>query len=657
MLFLVLTLLSVTGSGQGQLQLPTPRSAYESYDPAFEAVQLASEMARELDPVQRLKALRIFASLQQGQLEAVSSQEIREFLEAVDWERQRARILRLMIYQSGILEAFSRGGEKWPPFVHDFLLFFLDRLPRDRLVDRIVSLLQIPAENQGQRLIALADRAPSLQKIGQIMARHPDIPPGLRRSLQTFENSIRTSRRDDLLDFIKSDLGPETVSRYQMEFDREVLAEASVGAVIKVGLTFPQNDRPETAVCKVLKPHAVAALRDELVILGQLVSFFEINGEFYQLGQTPLSEMFQQARNLLSKEIQVLEEQKNLARASEYYLDDPKVKVPRMYPMSTPNVTFMEFIKGGKIVDFPGGPKARTRLAERLDEVMTWDVIFSRSEEAFFHGDPHAGNVFYMTDDPGRIALLDWGLSGSLPRRQREQLIQMMLGIYLRDKKRVRNNVGVILEGGFQKTTEEKAKIQQIALEVMEDSGVGKKDQFLVLNDIVVRLTKAGYSLNFNLVLFIKAQVTIIGILQELDPELKRAKRAARIVGGQILRETPKRLLNTVYFPGWTSHTIPAWFLTQTFATSSFRRLGEDSRDWASGPGRESAFPSARQRPPARASQIDDGLPAPSVLSRKFAVLIRDGFSSPVRRATQECRESFEERNKAVGEKTPEVAA
>ena len=47
----------------------------------------------------------------------------------------------------------------------------------------------------------------------------------------------------------------------------------------------------------------------------------------------------------------------------------------------------------------------------------------------------------------------------------------------------------------------------------------------------------------------------------------------------------------------------------------------------------------------------------PSVLSRKFAVLIRDGFSSSVRRATQECRESFEERNKAVGEKTPEVAA
>ena len=76
------------------------------------------------------------------------------------------------------------------------------------------------------------------------------------------------------------------------------------------------------------------------------------------------------------------------------------------------------------------------------------------------------------------------------------------------------------------------------------------------------------------------------------------------------------------------------------------------------------------------------------VLSGKFAVLIRDGFSSTLRRATQEGRESFEvaqqtvgdsvcvsflsavqgrgrayhgnavsKVNKAVGEKTPEVAA
>lgn len=53
MLVLVLTLLSLTGAAQGQLQLPTRRSACESYDPGLEAAQVASEVVQELDPVQR----------------------------------------------------------------------------------------------------------------------------------------------------------------------------------------------------------------------------------------------------------------------------------------------------------------------------------------------------------------------------------------------------------------------------------------------------------------------------------------------------------------------------------------------------------------------------------------------------------------------------
>ena len=574
MLFLLLSIVSFPQPAQGQLQLPTPKAAYENYNPQAEALQLVSEFSQELDPVTSLKAVKIFTALQSGDFDVVSSEEIRDLLESVGWEKRRARILRLMIYQAGVLDLFSGGSESWMRFVHDFLLFFLDRLPRDRLIERLAAQLLIPGDDRGRRLIALADRTPSLQKIGQIMARYPAVPDDLRTALQTFENSVRSSRRDDVVDFIRSDVSPDVLSRYQMEFDDEILAEASVGAVIKVRLKFPQESAIRTVVCKVLKPYAVSALRDELVILGDLVRFFEEHGEFYQLGQIPLSQMFEEARTVLSKEIQVLEEQKNLARAGVYFHNEPKVKVPQLYSISTPNVTFMEFIEGGKIVDFPGDERGRARLAALLDEIMTWDVIFSKQDEAIFHGDPHAGNVFYLDDAPGRIALLDWGLAGSLPRRQRQQMIQLLLGIYLRNKKRVRNNVACLLEGGFQDSSREKSAIQQIAIDVMESSKGQKKDQFLVLNDMVVKLTTAGYSLNLNLVLFIKAQVTIIGILKELDPDLKRGKRAVSIVRGKVLKESPKRLLNTFYFPGWTSNNYPSMVSNEDIRDIEFKLIG-----------------------------------------------------------------------------------
>ena len=486
-----------------------------------------SEVSNELEPGDRLDAIQLLTSLRSGPVEDVRVDEVRRLMGAVDWAKHRGRILRLLIYQSGVLDAFSDSSRTWLPFVHDFLLFFLSELSEERLTDRIVAQLQVPANDRGRRLIALADRTPSLQKIGQIMARHPQLPADMRRALQTFENSIRTTQRDELVRLIEDDLGSAEIARYQMEFDEDVLAEASIGAVIRVELALPGDGVRRKAVCKVLKPYAIDALSEELVILDQLVRYFEEHGSFYQLGQMPLSRMFDEARKALSKEIQVVEEQKNLARAGEYYRRSRKVKIPEIYPMSTRNVTFMEFIDGGKIVDAsPDDQMARSLLAARLDDALTWDVLFSPQKEAVFHGDPHAGNVFFMRHEPGRIALIDWGLCGILPRQRRERLVQLLLGIYLKNKKRVRNNVAALLEEGSEASPGDQTRIQAIALNVMDASRASRKDQFLIMNDMVSGLTRAGYSLDFNLVLFVKAQGNDSG-----DSRGTRPQDGARFAG------------------------------------------------------------------------------------------------------------------------------
>ena len=42
-------------------------------------------------------------------------------------------------------------------------------------------------------------------------------------------------------------------------------------------------------------------------------------GDSYGLGDTPLAQMFAEIREALSREIQVVQEQKNLVSAREYY--------------------------------------------------------------------------------------------------------------------------------------------------------------------------------------------------------------------------------------------------------------------------------------------------------------------------------------------------
>ena len=83
---------------------------------------------------------------------------------------------------------------------------------------------------------------------------------------------------------------------------------------------------------------------------------------------------------------------------------------------------------------------------------MTGDVIFSPKSEAIFHGDPHPGNVYRVTGNPKnpyQIALLDWGLMGVFPRADRKALMQLLIGAQMSDAKRLRKNVGALVEGGL----------------------------------------------------------------------------------------------------------------------------------------------------------------------------------------------------------------
>ena len=89
------------------------------------------------------------------------------------------------------------------------------------------------------------------------------------------------------------------------------------------------------------------------------------------------------------------------------------------------------------------------KLARRVSDVLTYDVIFSRHDPALFHGDPHAGNVFHApsAEDPYRLGLIDWGLAAEFTLEERRHVAQLMLGLYLKDEKRLANHAGVLVDG------------------------------------------------------------------------------------------------------------------------------------------------------------------------------------------------------------------
>jgi len=566
-----------------QIPLPTPQSHYEKYQ-GISGPPLFAGIMEEMDPPARQLFMKLAAATGLFKIPSIvstdpaapkpafdraapdglsrtaplSKQQVINLLRSTDWTPVRRQLLELIVHQSQVLEMIPREwGSIWYPIVHDALLYFLDHLSEDRLQEKLVELASLPLESpRGEYLSAFVSRIPSLQKVGQVLARNQALAPDYREALQRLENSIRTSSRDELVEFISKDVGEAAINKYQVDFADTILAEASVGAVIRATCVPPGSYRRE-AVCKAIKPYVLTALPQDLSILDGLAAFFAKEHDFYQLGSIPLVEMFQDIKKSLTDEINVVDEQKNLIRAREYYRDNKKVHVPELFPISTNHVTIMEFVHGEKISDaYPGNPGQRAVMARRLSDALTFDVLFSPKTEALFHGDPHAGNVFHVTNnpkDPYQIALLDWGLCGTFQRQERLALVQLILGVRLRDAKRLRNNVGALLEGGLPDSPEKLKRIDAVIDEVLKPKA--RRSGFEAIEELLLALIQEGYATRFNLNLFVKSQVTISGILAELDPSFKQDDYVEKRISGLVWKELPKRILYTLWFPAWNSRS------------------------------------------------------------------------------------------------------
>ncbi len=565
-----------------QISLPTPRSHYDIFKPGTSGLPLLLDLLKEFEPetqkvllrfaiasgLQDTLANRELASADLKKLQSLAEEanlpkqplipkeQAIALIKQTNWAAHRPILLEFFLHQSQVLEMIpEKWGSIWAPIVHDALLYFLDHLSDDRLLDKLVSLAYLPpGTSRGDYLKEFVSKVPSLQKLGQILARNPDLSADYRKSLQDLENGIHTMTREELVQFITEDVGKPSIDKYQIQFADKILAEASVGAIIRATTMPPGGTVRRQAICKVVKPYVLVNMPEDLSIINGLAEYFTVNHDFYQLGSMPLVEIFKELGKSLADEINITDEQKNFIRAREYYRGSKKVVVPEIFPISTSHVTFMEFIAGEKITSaFPGDTRQRAIMANRLSDVLTGDVIFSSKSEAIFHGDPHPGNVYHITGDPKNpylISLLDWGLMGTFPRKDRLALMQLILGVGLADAKRLHNNVGALLEHGLPSSPEKVQKIDALIAEIIKPKA--GRGSFDALEELLFGLIELGYTTKFNLNIFIKSQLTIAGELYELDPTLKQDDLLEKQVTALVKKEMPKRLLCVVFC--WNSH-------------------------------------------------------------------------------------------------------
>ena len=141
-----------------------------------------------------------------------------------------------------------------------------------------------------------------------------------------------------------------------------------------------------------------------------------------------LAETLTEIRLLLEREVDFPREQATLANALSEYRSLRGVRVPQVIPrLSTATITALTFEEGKKVTDVRVVPaKLRLSVADRLARALLAVPALSREKNSIFHADPHAGNLLYDRRR-NELVILDWALTERLTRRQRKNVVLLVL--------------------------------------------------------------------------------------------------------------------------------------------------------------------------------------------------------------------------------------
>jgi ubiquinone biosynthesis protein len=282
---------------------------------------------------------------------------------------------------------------------------------------------EAPAGDADQATAFAADleaMGPTFIKLGQLLSTRFDLlPAAYTTALERLQDSVDPLAFDTVREVVEAELGATLKERFS-EFDEEALAAASIGQVHRAVL---RNGRE--VVVKVQRPGIREVVREDMEVLERLASVADNRtdaGRTFGFGR-----LLDQFRRSLAGELDYRREARSLVTFGELTAPYDLLLVPQPVPeYSTSRILTMDYVEGRKVTDI-----GRLGLVE-LDTRPIVEQLFSAYlhmilDAGVLHADPHPGNLLLTDDD--RLALLDLGMTASVPPRIQNDIIKLLLSI------------------------------------------------------------------------------------------------------------------------------------------------------------------------------------------------------------------------------------
>jgi ubiquinone biosynthesis protein len=409
------------------------------------------------------------------------------------------------------------SAARWRPLVSDAIQFIFSNLSPGRLQAKMAEQMALPPDTPPERrLLRLITKMPGLQKIGQVLARNPRLPPALREALTELENGMSDVTADEVRAIVIDRLGGR-LQRYHVELDEQILSEASVSAVIRFRWRDRGRREPDRGVFKVLKPHVPGCFAEDMQLLQNLGNHLSAEERGYGFAAHDIDEMITEVRLLLERELDFVREQATLREAARIYRSSLGVRIPKVIkPLCAEGITAMSEEMGVKVTDAARrSPVRQSRIADQIVQALVATPLLSSRDPSIFHADPHAGNLFY--DEANReLIVLDWALAERLDLASRRQLVMLGVMMTLQNADGVKQAIRGLRRTDRGKQRQINAIIDRVVDQFFHSVAPGQTpgvlDGMRLMDDIALH----GVHFAPSLFLFRKSLFTLDGVLQDV---------------------------------------------------------------------------------------------------------------------------------------------
>ncbi|MCJ0930022.1 AarF/ABC1/UbiB kinase family protein [Virgibacillus halodenitrificans] len=437
------------------------------------------------------------------------------------------RIRHTKRYQE-IINAFIRNG-----FSH--VLFRIGLTERGAAKDT-QSAANVNLQHVGRKLRnTLQELGPTFIKLGQIASsRHDALPEEIITELEKLQDHVQFFSFDKVQQIVEEELG-DSINQLFQHVHEEPLATASIGQ-IHVGKLHNGED----VAIKVQRPDIEDRMETDLEIVQGLGRLLEERTSWARSYR--ILDIIEEFSDSLRNELSYIREGQNNERIAKQFTNNPTVYIPKIYwDLTSEKVLTMELIKGIKVtkcdeLDMQGYD--RKLIAKRLVDAMLQQIV----DHGFFHGDPHAGNVYVL---PGNtVAFLDFGMA----RRISEELNYHFASIiiHLQDG----NTDAIIKTFSSMEIMHEETDIKRLKRDL--DDLQLKYEETLANKNSLGKIVLEIFTIAYHHKVAIPAEISILskvilileGVINRLDPDFSIMKAVEPYAKKLIRRRYhPKKLM------------------------------------------------------------------------------------------------------------------